>query len=143
MEFKVADRKMLATPKPGDKVKIATMNKLLATVATVLMAVAATSSFAHVKLQKSEPENGSTLTASPTVLKFHYNGPVELAMSSVKLLGVADPAVQIGKPVLADGDPKTLVVPVPRLPAGDYRFEWSTVGHDGHPMKGEVRFTVK
>jgi methionine-rich copper-binding protein CopC len=34
-------------------------------------------------------------------------------------------------------------VPVSKLRAGSYRVEWSTMGRDGHHVKGDVRFTVK
>ncbi len=119
------------------------MNKILRTAAALVTAVAATSAFAHAKLQTSEPENGSTVTTSPVALKLRYNESVEPAMSAVKFFGPGDKTVQAGTPVLAEGDDKTLVVPVPKLPAGDYRVQWSTMGHDGHHMKGEVRFTVK
>ena len=119
------------------------MNKMLRTAAAAATLLATSAVFAHAKLQKSEPENGATVTAAPTVLKFHYNEPVEPAMSSVRLTDAGAVAVQTGKPVLAEGDVRTLVVPVARLPAGDYRAKWSTMGHDGHHMKGEVRFTVK
>ena len=119
------------------------MKKILCTTVTFLAAVATTAAFAHAKLQKSEPENGSTVTSSPAALKLHYNEPVEPAMSSVKITGAGDVAVQAGKPVLAEGNDSTLAVPVPKLPSGDYRVEWSTMGHDGHHTKGEVHFSVK
>ena len=119
------------------------MNKTLCTIALLVTAAATTTAFAHAKLQKSEPENGSTVAVAPAAVKLHYNEPVEAAMSSVKFTGSGDVVVQAGMPTLAEGDDKTLVVPVPKLPAGDYRVEWSTMGHDGHHMKGEVRFTVK
>jgi methionine-rich copper-binding protein CopC len=32
---------------------------------------------------------------------------------------------------------------VPTLAAGAYKAQWSTVGHDGHRVKGELSFTVK
>lgn len=119
------------------------MNKTLCSIALLVTAAATTTAFAHAKLQKSEPENGSTVTIAPAAVKLHYNEPVEAAMSSMRFTASGDVTVQAGKPVLAEGDDKTLVVPVPKLPAGDYRVEWSTMGHDGHHMKGEVRFTVK
>jgi methionine-rich copper-binding protein CopC len=119
------------------------MNKILRIAAALVTAAATTSTFAHAKLQTSEPENGSTVTTSPVALKLRYNESVEPAMSAVKFFGPGDKTVQAGTPVLAEGDDKTLVVTVPKLPAGDYRVQWSTMGHDGHHMKGEVRFTVK
>lgn len=119
------------------------MKKTLGTFATVLAAATASAVFAHAKLQQSEPGNGSTVTTPPAALKLHYNEPVEPAVSGVKLFGPGDKPMQAGRPALADGNDKTLVVPLPRLPAGNYRVEWSTMGRDGHPMKGDVRFTVK
>jgi methionine-rich copper-binding protein CopC len=106
------------------------MNKSHCTAAALATAVATSSAFAHAKLQKSEPENGSTVKISPAVLKLRYSETVEPAMSGVKFSGPGDKAVQAGTPVLAEGDDKTLVVRVPKLPAGDYRVERSTMGHD-------------
>jgi methionine-rich copper-binding protein CopC len=119
------------------------MNTILRAVVAVVTVAATASALAHAKLQRSEPENGSTVTSSPTALKLQYNEPIEPAMSSVKLTGSGDMAVQTGKPVLDEGDDKTLVVPVSKLRAGSYRVEWSTMGRDGHHVKGDVRFTVK
>ncbi len=119
------------------------MNTILRTAIGIVTIAAAASALAHAKLQKSEPEDGATVTTSPTFLKLRYNEAVEPAMSTVKLIGSRDTAVPVAKPALAEGDEKTLVVPVSRLAAGSYRVEWSTMGRDGHHMKGVVRFTVK
>lgn len=119
------------------------MKTILCTLVTIVAAAATTTAFAHAKLQKSEPENGSTVTTAPVALKLHYNEPVEAAMSRVTVIGAGDVAVQAGKPTLTEGDGSTLAVPVPKLPSGDYRVEWSTMGHDGHHMKGELHFSVK
>ena len=119
------------------------MNKILRTLAVLITATATIPCFAHAKLQRSEPEDGSTVTVAPAAVKLHYNEPVEAAMSRVKFVGSLDMAVRAGTPALAEGDDKTLVVPVSKLPAGDYRVEWSTMGRDGHHTNGEVRFTVK
>jgi len=104
--------------------------------------VASTAASAHAKLQTSEPAAGQAGPA-PSVVKLHFNEAVEPAMSTVKVFGPADAAVEVGKPAGAEGDAKTLVSTLPKLTAGDYRLEWSTMGHDGHHMKGEFRFTVK
>jgi methionine-rich copper-binding protein CopC len=119
------------------------MNTFLHTLAALAIAGAAAPAFAHAKLLASEPSNGATLTAAPADVKLHYNEPVEAAMSSIKLFGPGNTAMAAGKPARAEGDSKTLVVPLPVLPAGDYRLEWSTMGHDGHHMKGDVRFTIR
>lgn len=101
-----------------------------------------TGAFAHAKLQAADPASGATV-AAPKTLTLHFNEAVEPAMSSVKLVGPANAQVEVGKPAGAEGDAKTLVSTVPQLAAGEYRLQWSTMGHDGHHTKGEYRFTVK
>lgn len=110
-------------------------------VATALLVAAAAAS-AHARLLASEPAAGQAGPA-PAAVKLHFNEPVEPAMSTVKILGPSSAPVEVGKPAGADGDDKTLVSTLGKLPAGDYRLEWSTMGHDGHHTKGVYRFTVK
>jgi methionine-rich copper-binding protein CopC len=116
------------------------MQRLLACAALML---AAASAFAHAKLHDSTPADGATVTSPPAELRLRYDEPVEAALSSVKLTGPADAAVATEKVAADKADPKTLVLPLPRLAPGAYRAEWTTVGHDGHRTKGEIRFTVK
>jgi methionine-rich copper-binding protein CopC len=116
--------------------------ELMKYLVSAFLAFTAATALAHAKLQTSEPAAGTTVTA-PVTIKLQYNEAVEAAMSVVKLVGPDGIAVQVGKPFLADGDSKTLVATVPKLPAGEYSIHWSTMGHDGHHTKGEFRFTVK
>jgi len=112
---------------------------LVFTALTLVSAVA----FAHAKLQTSTPANGVSVGTAPTELRLQYNEPVEVAMSTVKITGPGDAAVATDKVVADPSDDKTLVQPLPKLGAGDYRVQWTTMGHDGHHTKGEIRFTVK
>jgi len=116
------------------------MKKTLAFAALTLVSAAA---FAHAKLQTSMPANGTSVSPAPTELRLQYNEPVEVAMSTVKITGPGDAAVATDKIAADPSDDKTLVQPLPRLAAGDYRVQWTTMGHDGHHTKGEIRFTVK
>lgn len=97
---------------------------------------------AHARLLTSEPAASSAVPA-PAALKLHYNEAVEAAMSKLRLTGPGGATVELGKPSVPEGDPKTLVCTLPTLPAGPYRLQWSTMGHDGHHTQGELRFTVK
>ena len=116
------------------------MNKTLALTALTLASAAA---FAHAKLQNSTPANGASVAPAPTELRLQYNEPVEVAMSTVKISGPGDAAVTTDKVAADPSDDKTIVQPLPKLAAGDYRVQWTTMGHDGHHTKGEIRFTVK
>jgi len=113
------------------------------TLALALLALTSASAFAHAKIQQSTPANGATVGTAPTELRLQYNEPVEAAASTVKLIGPGDAVIATEKAIADKDDAKTLVLGLPKLGAGDYRAEWSTMGHDGHRTKGEIRFTVK
>ena len=119
------------------------MTRLSHALACCVAALAAGSAHAHALLQASEPANDSSLAASPAVVTLHYNEPVEVAMSRVRLVGPGNATVEVGKAARAAGDDRTLVVSIPRLSSGDYRLEWSTMGPDGHLTKGILRFKVR
>lgn len=105
--------------------------------------IGASAAFAHGKLEMSIPANGAKLTAAPAELKFQFSEPVEPATSTVKLLGPGDKEVVLDKAHAEKDDSKSIVVGVPKLEAGDYRAQWATSGHDGHRVRGEIRFSVK
>ncbi len=119
------------------------MKQSLRNVVLLVAALVSASAFAHAKLQASTPANASTVTSAPTELRLQYNEAVEAPLCSVKITGPNDAAVATDKVVGDKDDPKTLVLALPKLGAGDYRAEWSAAGHDGHRTKGEIRFTVK
>ena len=118
------------------------MPSLSRPVAVAALLAAVSSAFAHPRLQASEPAGGATVPA-PAAARLRFDEAVEPAASSVKVFGPGDAAVDAGKPTGADGDARTLVSTLPKLAPGAYRLEWSTVGHDGHRTRGELRFTVK
>lgn len=119
------------------------MKQHIRTLALLAAAFAGAPVFAHGRLESSTPANGSTLAAPPPELKFQFNEPVETALSTVKLVGPGDKEVALDKPHADKDDARTFVVNLPKLDAGGYRAQWATAGHDGHRVKGEIRFTVK
>jgi len=64
-------------------------------------------------------------------------------MSTVRLVGPGEGVVVTDKVTAEPADDKSLVQPLPKLAPGEYRVQWTTMGHDGHHTKGETRFTVK
>jgi methionine-rich copper-binding protein CopC len=119
------------------------MKHLLKMTASLALALGTSSTFAHAMLQGSTPANGATLASSPGELRFAFNEPVEPAMSSVKVIGPDGSRVPAEKPAATKDDDKALLVRMPKLPAGAYQVEWSTMGHDGHHTKGALSFVVK
>jgi len=107
------------------------------------LALSSTLAFAHAKLQASTPASGAVVSPAPAELRLHYDEPVEAAMSSIRLLGADDKVIATARIAADPSDEKSLVQALPKLAPGDYRAQWSTMGHDGHHVKGEIRFTVK
>jgi len=118
------------------------MSRVFRVLAAASLLATASGAFAHAHLQAAEPASGAAVPAPPTV-KLHFNEAVEPAVSVVKVFGPGNLAIETGKTTGAEGDDKTLVTPLPKLQAGEYRLEWSTMGHDGHRMKGDMHFSVK
>jgi copper resistance protein C len=119
------------------------MKQTIRTAALIACALASASVFAHARLQASTPANASMVSPAPTELRLRYDEAVEAPLCSVKVTGPDDAVVATDKAVGDKDDPKTLVLALPKLGAGNYRAEWSAAGHDGHRTKGEIHFAVK
>lgn len=118
--------------------------KRFMTVAAFALASAATSSaFAHAKLQSSDPQTGSTLNAAPKQVRLKFNEALEPAFSKIKVMGPQNSEIPVAATSVDKADPTVMTAPLPALAAGEYHVQWSTMTHDGHKAKGEVKFKVK
>lgn len=119
------------------------LKRIMAASAFVLAGAATSPAFAHAKLQSSDPQAGSTLDAAPKQVRLKFNEAVEPAFSKIRLTGPHDKEVAISGTAVDKTDPSVMTAPLPALPSGEYRIQWTTMTHDGHKVKGEVRFKVK
>jgi len=94
--------------------------------------------FAHAKLVKSDPAEGTTVKAALTKFVLTFGEPAKL--TTLTLQKDAEPAKKIG-PLPADASAE-ISVPAPKLQPGKYVLAWRAVGGDGHVMPGKVTFTV-
>jgi methionine-rich copper-binding protein CopC len=94
--------------------------------------------FAHAKLVKAEPANGSTVTVVPTKFVLTFGEPAKL--TALSLQKDAEPAKKIG-PLPTDASAQ-ISIPAPKLAPGKYVLSWRVVGDDGHVMPGKLSFTV-
>lgn len=89
----------------------------------------------------SDPANGTK--APPRALRLTFSEGVEPALSGVTVNGPANTTLPTGKPVLAKGDDKVLIVPIAQEPgAGTYTVNWHAFATDGHTTHGSYVFTV-
>ena len=94
----------------------------------------------HTELISSEPSDGDSLTTSPPEVRLVFSGPVEPALSVIRLV-TADGA-QLELRPSGENESQVLVARLPGLGNGAYTIEWSTVSADGHKVEGRLAFRV-
>jgi hypothetical protein len=114
---------------------------LLATSALLLGVVApGTPASAHDSLAGSSPADGATVDVAPASVDLSFTQPPLAIGSQVQVTGPDGGVVNAGDLVLSD---TTASQPLaPDLPAGAYRVAWRVTSSDGHPISGELSFTV-
>jgi len=110
--------------------------------ALLLVATLATSALAHGTIETASPKNGATLTTPPSEIRLRFTEPLEPMFTSVKLFGPSGQEVSTAEKARVENG-KTVVLPLPTLAPGAYKAQWTSVGHDGHHIHGELTFTVK
>jgi methionine-rich copper-binding protein CopC len=96
---------------------------------------------AHMRLQKSEPAAGATLTAPPKAVSAHYSQKPDLKVTKLALKGPTG-EIKLGAPRMM-GDRHLMATVDGEMADGAYTLSWQTAGDDGHVQKGTVAFTLK
>lgn len=108
----------------------------------LVLALQATSAFAHADLQSAIPADGTTV-ATPDAVVLTFTEAVSASLSGVVVTATDGRTVATGKATLSN-DKATLTVPLPaKLGAGAYTVEWHALSDDGHKIKGAFTFTVQ
>lgn len=95
---------------------------------------------AHTALESSSPQDGGTIDVAPSEIVMEFSEPVLTVGSLVVVLGPSGADYQAGAAQLA-GD--KLTQPLKPLDApGEYRVGFRVVADDGHPLTGEIHFTL-
>ncbi|MGP3931668.1 copper resistance CopC family protein [Nonomuraea sp. KM88] len=111
----------------------------LAALACMLtLALPAAPAHAHDKLKSSSPAKDAEVSAVEEI-ELEYTATVKFPF--VVLRDAAGEQVALGEPRL-DGPKVSAAVPQP-LDPGPYVIAWRVVSSDGHPIEGEIPFTVK
>ena len=93
---------------------------------------------AHAHLQKSNPADGSTITASPSNLVLNFSEAARLTALSIQK--GEEPKHDL-KP-LPTTAAQQVSIPLPPLTPGTYSVSWRVVSDDGHVMAGALHFTL-
>jgi methionine-rich copper-binding protein CopC len=104
------------------------------------MVVAASSAFAHVKLESATPAINASVASQPQNITLNFGE--EVMLMNVKLLDAQRKDIPLNYKITHDMK-KSFEVAVPKLKKGKYTVVWTTIGADGHNMNGEYNFTLK
>jgi copper resistance protein C len=95
---------------------------------------------AHDVLVGSDPANGARLGTGPSKVTLSYDLPVRDVSSTLTVIGPDGLHYESG-PSVVDGN--TVSAPVgPLGPAGLYTVGYRIISDDGHPVSGEITFTL-
>lgn len=121
------------------------MRSSLRTAAVMLLVVpvVAGAAMRHLALKKSAPMKDETIAEAKDI-KLWFTEKAELATTKVRVIHAAKDTVAVGKLTQGADKDAPIVAPIAKkLVSGAYMVEWSTMSHDGHPVKGSYGFTVK
>lgn len=99
--------------------------------------------FAHAQLQSASPPVGATVSP-PGEIRLTFSEGVEPKFCGVTVVSASGAAQAVGRPSVAPGNDKTLVVRLGKtLAPGAHTVKWRAVSVDMHRTQGEFDFTVK
>ncbi|MFC7876417.1 copper resistance protein CopC [Isoptericola sp. NPDC057391] len=111
---------------------------LAAALSPVLGVAVAQPASAHDRLLSSDPADGATVDEAPGRITLVFSADVLAAGAQV---AVTTPDGTVPAEVTVDGDEAVAALP-DDLPGGEWDVSWRVVSSDGHPIEGELAFTV-
>jgi methionine-rich copper-binding protein CopC len=95
---------------------------------------------AHAGLVSSDPANGSLLTTAPSQVTLTFNEDLLETMVNVSVLDANNAVISAD---VAEAAGPTVIVGWPsQATDGTYRLAYRVVSADGHPVTGEIEFTI-
>lgn len=109
--------------------------------AVVVGALVPRAALAHDGLVRSSPARDAHLGVPPLSLRLTFNRAPNLSLARVVLTGPGDARVAL-RPLRLDSVATVVADLATPIGPGVYRVAWQITGTDGHPVRGEFRFTV-
>jgi copper resistance protein C len=108
-------------------------------IAVLVLGGLATMAQAHAMLDHASPAVGSSVSASPSVIRLWFTEALEPRFSGAEVTGPSGNRVGGGASVSGN----QLSVSVPHLAPGTYRVHWHVISVDTHKTEGSFTFEVK
>lgn len=109
--------------------------------AGVAVAALATPASAHNVLVGTNPGNGASVSVGPSQVKFNFNAPVQRGDDTIVVLGPKGTHWERTPHATVLGDSVSTQV-APLGPAGVYTASYHIISADGHPVSGDITFTL-
>ena len=130
---------LLRSSAPPARLRVRAVGAAAAT-ALALLLLGAPGASAHDQLLGSTPADGAVLAAPPASVDLQLSEPAQALGTQVSVTGPDGQEHAAGAPQLVDA---TVSQPLDTgLAGGDYRVVWRVTSSDGHPISGELAFTV-
>jgi hypothetical protein len=101
----------------------------------------ATPALAHNVLVGSNPASGSSVATGPSQVRLDFNAPVQFGANYLTVIGPDGNHWEKTDNATVNGDSVATAV-APLGPAGVYKIGYRIISADGHPVSGEVSFTL-
>jgi methionine-rich copper-binding protein CopC len=108
--------------------------------AGLVLLLGATPALAHAEFEGSDPADGSTLATGPQKVTLTFSDTMQQGFNTITVVG-PDGKDYVNGQVQADGDSVSATVG-PLGPAGRYEVGYRVLSDDGHPVSGQVGFTL-
>ena len=119
------------------------MYQLVAVATLGCAALAAAPAAKHTHLERSEPGADSTITVAPTAIKLWFSGPVQVRVTTVRVMGADSTPVALSAARMGTGTGAPVILDVHGTVApGRYSVAWRTMSRDGHAVSGTFAFTL-
>lgn len=99
---------------------------------------------AHAAMVRADPGVRAVVQQAPETIRLWFSEPVEQEFANVVVESDGGVQVQgVGKPYVDPADRTLLIVPIPRLPNGEYRVRYKVLSVDGHVVDWGYSFRVR
>jgi methionine-rich copper-binding protein CopC len=96
--------------------------------------------WAHSRLESSDPASGSSIASGPRQVSLTFNEPLQPGFTVITVIGPDGNDYHSGDPAEVDDTVSVSVLPLG--PAGTYKIGYRVVSADGHPVSGNIPFTL-
>lgn len=107
--------------------------------ASLLLVLSGGPAAAHTGLQSSTPADGETLTAAPDAISLTFSSAIASEFAQVAVTGPDGESVTSGEAAI---DGAVVSQPVSTSGDGAYVVAYRVVSDDGHPVSGQLTFTL-